>query len=149
MIEGVVVQKLTQIPDNRGMVMHMLRCDSPIFIKFGEIYFSVVNPGAVKAWKRHTKMTQHFAVPVGTIRLVLYDDREGSASNDKTAVIEVGEDNYSLVRIPPLVWYGFKGISTVPALIANCTDMPYDPDEVERIGIADEKIPYVFFLEDE
>src|SRR5690349_19661138 len=57
MIPGVVVSPLKQIPDERGMVMHMLkRTDAP-FAGFGEIYFSIVNPGAVKAWKKHLQMT--------------------------------------------------------------------------------------------
>lgn len=87
-------------------------------------------------------MTQHFAVPVGKIRLVLYDNRENASSFGKLEVLEIGDDNYCLVRIPPLIWYGFKGISLVPALIANCTDMPHDPDEVERLDILNKKISY-------
>lgn len=142
MIEGVVIQKLKQIIDERGKVMHMLRSDFPLFTNFGEIYFSVVNSGAVKAWKKHLKMTQHFAVPVGMIRLVIYDGREGSSSFGKIETLEIGEDNYCLVRIPRLLWYGFKGLSSYPALIANCTDMPHDPNEAERCDPFGETIPY-------
>lgn len=142
MIDGVVSQELKQIVDERGKVMHMLRSDSPIFTRFGEIYFSVVKPGAVKAWKRHFKMTQHIAVPSGKIRLVIYDDREGSPTNGAVDAVEIGEDNYRLVKIPPLVWYGFKGISASSALIANCADLAHDPAEVERINLDDKRIPY-------
>ena len=142
MINGVIISELEQIVDERGKVMHMLRCDSALFEKFGEIYFSVVNSGAVKAWKRHLKMTQHFAVPVGKINLVLYDDRTDSTSCGRVEVIEIGENNYCLVKIPPLVWYGFKGISTVPALIANLTDIPHNPDELERMDSFNDYIPY-------
>ena len=41
MIDGVIVQDLKQISDERGKVMHMLRCDSPLFEKFGEMHLSV------------------------------------------------------------------------------------------------------------
>lgn len=143
-IDGVIIQPLRRIADDRGKVMHMLRVDSPLFTKFGEVYFSAVNPGTVKAWKKHFKMTQHFAVPCGAIRLVLYDDREKSGTCGQVQVIELGEDAYALVRIPPLVWYGFKGISSVAALVANCTDLPHDPDEVERLNLSDKKIPYTW-----
>ncbi len=142
MIEGVIIQKLNQIVDERGKVMHMLRCDSPLFTKFGEVYFSIVNPGVVKAWKRHQKMTQNLTVPVGKIKLVLYDDRKDSLSYGKVEVTEIGEDNYYLVKIPHHICYGFKGISLVPALIANCTNLPHDPDEVININAFDKKIPY-------
>ena len=130
-IEGVIVQELKQIPDDRGRVMHMIRADHPLFEKFGEVYFSEVLPGVVKAWKRHKKITQIFAVPIGKIKLVIYDDRENSTSKGNLKVLEIGRDNYQLVRIPPRLWYGFKCISNQPALIANCTDLPHDPNEVE------------------
>lgn len=142
MIDGVIIQELKQIADERGKVMHMLRADSSLFTKFGEVYFSVVNSGAVKAWKRHSKMVQNFAVPVGKIRLVIYDDRENSKSFGRAEVLEVGDGNYCLVKIPPLVWYGFKGISSTPALIANCSDLPHDPNESEYIELPDKRIPY-------
>lgn len=142
MIEGLVVHELKQIGDERGKVMHMLRADSPLFTRFGEIYFSVVNSGTVKAWKKHLKMTQHFAVPVGRIRLVVYDDRASSSSRGRVEVLDIGEGNYCLVRIPPLLWYGFKGISPAPAMIANCTDLTHDPEEVERIDAFAPAVPY-------
>lgn len=142
MIEGVIIQELKKIADDRGKVMHMLRSDSTLFTKFGEIYFSVVNPQCIKAWKRHLKMTQHFAVPVGNIRLVLYDERKDSVTFGKVAVLDVGQDNYCLVRIPPLVWYGFQSTLPSPALIANCTDLPHDPGEVDRVDVLDGRIPY-------
>lgn len=142
MIEGVITEPLLQFPDDRGRVMRMLRADSPGFEGFGEIYFSTVNPGKVKAWKRHIRMTQRFAVPVGRIRLVLHDARPGSATIGETAVMETGESDYRLIRIPALLWYGFMGISGGPALIANCTDMPHSPDETERMGIDNGIIRY-------
>lgn len=141
-ISGVRVEPLRQMGDERGKVMHMLRADSPLFTAFGEIYFSVVNPGVVKAWKKHLKMTQHFAVPSGKIRLVMYDDREGSGTYGKIQILDVGEWNYCLVKIPPRICYGFKGISKEPALIANCTDMPHDPEEIQRFDVSDRRVPF-------
>lgn len=142
MIEGLVIQELKKITDERGKIMHMLRCDSDLFKRFGEIYFSVVNKNIVKAWKKHLKMTQHFAVPVGKIKLILYDNRKGSLTFGRLNTVELGEDCYFLVKIPPDVWYGFKGISDTPALIANCTDIPHDPDEVVRLDPFSPTIPY-------
>lgn len=144
MIRGIFIKPLKVFSDERGKVMHMLRSDDPLFKQFGEVYFSVVNPGIVKGWKKHLRMTQHFAVPVGKIQLVLYDERKNSPTIGKVDTIEIGEENYALVRIPPLVWYGFKGISLIPTLITNCTDLPYDPKETENVNIGDSRIPYVW-----
>jgi dTDP-4-dehydrorhamnose 3,5-epimerase len=143
-IDGVFVQELRQFVDERGKVMHMLRVDSPLFTRFGEVYFSVVNPGVVKAWKRHREMTQHLAVPMGKIRLVVFDDREGSPTRGNVEVLEIGEDNYRLVKIPPLLWYGFQGLSALPALIANCTDLLHSKEEVENREVTDRRIPFVW-----
>ncbi len=142
-IEGVLIQPLKRIVDERGSVMHMLRSDCSWFTKFGEIYFSAVNPGVVKAWKRHKKMTQHFAVPLAKIRLVLLDDRKTVNSKLLLEEFELGQpDKYCLFRIPPMIWYGFQGISECPALIANCTDMVHNPEETENKEISDKKFPY-------
>lgn len=141
----MVIQPLRQIVDERGAVLHMLRCDSPLFSKFGEIYFSVVFSRVVKAWKRHRRMTQHFAVPVGKIKLVLYDDREKSPGQGRLEEYTLGKPGYySLIRIPPLVWYGFQGSDSTPSLIANLTDLPHDPAELETLPDNSPDIPYTW-----
>lgn len=142
MIEGLVVHDLKQIVDERGKVMHMIRSDSILFTRFGEVYFSKINPKFIKGWKKHLRMTQIFAVPVGMIRIVIFDDRTDSKSYGELTVLEIGENNYCLLKIPPRVWYSFKAISAFPALIANCTDLPHDPTEAEKADIDDHKIPY-------
>ena len=142
MIDGVQIRPLRQILDERGKIMHMLRCDSPEFTKFGEIYFSWVNPNVVKAWHIHSRMTLNYAVPVGNIKLVLYDDRAGSPTKGKVQEIFLGPDNYMLVTIPPFVWNGFKGIGVTPALVANCSDIPHDPTEISRCNPLDGSIRY-------
>ena len=146
MIDGVLVHSLQQIPDERGMVMHMLRCDDPHFERFGEIYFSVIYPGVVKGWHLHKKMTLNYAVVSGMIKLVLYDERPDSSTRGMLQELFVGESNYVLVRIPPGIWNGFKGIGTIPAIIANCATLPHDPDEIMRLDPFDNHIPYDWSL---
>jgi dTDP-4-dehydrorhamnose 3,5-epimerase len=142
-IAGVTLVPLKQMEDARGGVFHMLRCDSPVFSRFGEIYFSLVFPGVVKAWKRHKIMTQHFAVPMGRIRLAVYDDRPGSPSLGQVETFLLGRpDHYFLLRIPPLVWYGFQGLGEGPSLVANCTDLPHDPQEVENRPLTDPPVAF-------
>ena len=142
MINGVVVTPLRQILDERGKIMHMMRCDGSSYIAFGEIYFSAVHPGAIKGWHIHSRMTLNYAVPHGHIKLVLYDDRESSPTRGELMELFLGEDNYCLVTIPPLVWNGFKGYGDTMALVANCTDIPHDPDEISRLDPFDPTIPY-------
>lgn len=142
MIDGVSVQPLKQIPDERGKVMHMLRADAPHFDRFGEIYFSVVYPGAIKAWHLHKRMTLNYAVVSGVIKLVLYDDRADSSSRGELMELFIGESNYCLVTVPVAVWNGFKGLGTQAAIVANCATHPHDPDEIVRMDPMSSKIPY-------
>ena len=145
-IEGVRVTPLRRIPDERGAVFHMLREDSEGFERFGEIYFSLVYPGVVKGWHLHRQMTLNYAVPVGMIKLVCYDDRPDSPTRGNVHEVHVGELNYALVTIPPLVWNGFKGTGVAPALVANCATIPHRPDEIERLDPFTDQIPYDWSL---
>ncbi len=142
MIDGVLIHPLRQIPDERGKIMHMLRANDPYFEKFGEIYFSTVYPGVVKGWHLHKEMTLNYAVPMGTIKLVLYDEREESPTRGELNELFIGEGNYVLVKVPPMVWNGFKGIGVTPALVANCATIPHDPNEISRLDPHHNHIPY-------
>ena len=141
-IHDVKVTPLRRIPDERGAVFHMLREDSPDFERFGEVYFSLVYPGVVKGWHVHSRMTLNYAVPVGMVKLVCYDDRADSPTRGVVQELHVGELNYALVTIPPLVWNDFKGEGTTPALIANCATIPHDPEEIDRVDPFENDIPY-------
>lgn len=142
MIDGVKITPLRQILDERGKVMHMLRNNDAHFQKFGEIYFSCVYPGAIKAWHLHREMTLNYAVPHGRIKLVLFDNREGSGTQGEIQEIFLGVDNYLLVTIPPLIWNGFKGLGTETAIVANCATHPHDPQEILRLDPFDPSIGY-------
>ena len=142
-ILGVVVQPLKEIVDDRGSILHMLRSDETIFKKFGEIYFSEINPRITKAWKQHKRQTQNIAVPTGKIQLAIYDDRPKSKTRGNVAEYTVGRPNhYRLIHIPPMLWYGFQTLGDQPSLIANCVDQSHDPLEVETISADAGQIPY-------
>ena len=146
MIDGVVVSPRKIIPDERGKVMHMLKATDPEFESFGEIYFSFVYPGVIKGWHLHREMIINYAVPVGMIKLVLFDDRAGSKTHGKLQEIYLGEGNHCMVKVPVNVWNGFKGVGTVPAVVANCASIPHDPKEIERMDPFTKKIPYDWSL---
>jgi dTDP-4-dehydrorhamnose 3,5-epimerase len=132
MIEGVAVRPLKRLVDERGEVRHMLRRDDPHFSKFGEIYFSVANPGFVKGWHLHKRMTLNYAVVSGRIHFCLYDARDHSKTKGKFEELSLGLDNYALVSVPPGVWNGFEAEGSEPAVVANCADEPHAADEIVR-----------------
>jgi dTDP-4-dehydrorhamnose 3,5-epimerase len=141
-IEGVEIFPLRRIQDERGAVMHMLRADDPHFQRFGEIYFSVIYPGVIKAWHLHSRMTINYAVIDGNIKLVLYDGRPESKTRGEVQEIFFGQINYQLVRVPPGVVNGFTATGGDGAIVANCADIPHDPSEITRIDPFSADIPY-------
>ena len=147
MIDGVIITPLRQIFDERGKVMHMLREDSPVFSRFGEIYFSCTHPGVVKAWHMHKKMTLNYAVIHGEIKFVLFDDRTDSPTRGEIQEFFISPENYMLVTVPPMVWNGFKSIGTSTSIVANCSTLPHSADELERRSPRDASIPYSWVLE--
>ncbi len=148
MIEGVAVSPRRIIPDDRGKVMHHLKATDPEFEAFGEIYFSTVNPGVVKGWHLHHRMIINYVVPMGMIKLVLFDIREGSKTKGELQEIYLGQDNYVLVKVPPGVWNGFKGLGVTPSLVANCASIPHDPTEIERMDPHQSFIKYDWAVKD-
>jgi dTDP-4-dehydrorhamnose 3,5-epimerase len=146
-ILDVKVIPLRRIPDERGTIYHMLKSTDPHFEKFGEVYMSKVYPGVIKGWHIHKVMTQNYAVPVGMIKLVLYDLRSGSPTYERLMEVFIGEDNYCLVQIPKGVANGYKGMGAGPALVVNGASDPHiSSGEMDRIDPLSDVIPYKWDL---
>ena len=142
MIEGVKITKLKQLVDERGKIMHMIRNDSPIFDKFGEIYFSTINPGYIKAWHLHKEATLNYVCIKGKVNLVLYDDRNKSKSAGVYQNFLLSPNDYFLITIPPYIWNGFKGLDSSESIIANCLDLPHNEKEMVRKDPNDKYFKY-------
>ena len=138
MIKGVLTTTLEVIDTPGGGVLHVMKKSSAGFSNFGEAYFSEVDRGAVKAWKRHKRMTLNLVVPVGKIKFVLFDNRD--MSNTQFQEIIISKDNYCRLTVPPMIWMGFQGISASGAMLLNIANIEHNPDEADRLEI--EKINY-------
>ena len=55
MIKDVIVTRLNVIDTPGGNVLHGMKKSSSGYSGFGEAYFSQIDRGAIKAWKRHKK----------------------------------------------------------------------------------------------
>lgn len=144
LIDGVKVKKLSLIPDERGYLMEMLRIDWDEYEKFGQCYVTACYPGVVKAWHYHKKQVDHFVCPWGMSKVVLYDSRENSSTKGLINEFHIGIKNPMLIKIPPLVYHGFKSEGNEIALIVNIPTELYEysqPDEY-RIQFDDPSIPY-------
>ena len=142
MIHDIKIMPLKIISDNRGKVMHMLRKDSAIFDRFGEIYFSTIFKDSVKAWHLHREATLNYACIKGKVRLVLFDDREKSSTKGKYQEIILSPVNYVLVTIPSNIWNGFKNLDSEESIIANCLTIPHNEKEMVRKDPFDKSFNY-------
>lgn len=144
MIDGVTTRKLKLIPDERGYLMEMLRSDWAEYERFGQVYITAVYPGVVKGWHYHKIQTDHFICVQGMAKVVLYDGRPDSPTHSEINEFFMGTLNPILLKIPPGVMHGFKGIGEEMTLIVNVPTELYNyaaPDE-HRLPAHTAEIPY-------
>ena len=141
-IKGIKITPLKIITDDRGSVMHMMRNDSNIFEKFGEIYFSTILKDKIKAWHLHKEATLNYACVYGNVKLVLFDERKNSETYGVYQELFLSIENYSLITIPPNIWNGFKGLYKEYSIIANCLNLPHNEREMIRSDINDKRFNY-------
>tara|TARA_B100001250_G_C19610606_1_gene704774 strand:+ start:436 stop:864 length:429 start_codon:yes stop_codon:yes gene_type:complete len=132
-ISDIKIFTLSKIEVEGGKVLHAIKNDDEGFKGLGEVYFSFIESGAVKAWKLHKEMTLNLVVPLGMVRFVFCDPIK---PND-FRVEDIGEDNYVRLNVPPNIWFGFQGISDMKSLITNIANIKHDPEEVERKELKD------------
>ena len=133
MINDVLLTPLDIIETPGGDVMHAMRKIDSGFNGFGEAYFSEVSFNSIKAWKRHKEMTLNLVVPIGKIKFVLFDDREGS--NNQFQEVTISRDYYCRLTVPPMVWLGFKGLSKTGSMLLNIANIGHDQLEVDKKNI--------------
>jgi dTDP-4-dehydrorhamnose 3,5-epimerase len=144
MIKDVMTKQLKYIPDERGRLMEMVRNDDGIFTGFGQVYLTTTYPHVVKAWHYHREQDDLITCVKGMLKLVLYDDREGSPTKGEVNEFFIGEFNPMVVRVPKMIYHGWKCVSEEEAIIINMPTEPYNrekPDEF-RLDPHVNDIPY-------
>lgn len=129
MINGVIIKNQKIIPHESGNIFHGLKRSDEEFSTFGEAYFSCVDTGKVKGWKKHKEAVLNLVVPVGKIRFVIYDDRTASSTKDTFQSIELSEENYARLTIPPDLWVAFQGVGENRNMLLNVSSCEHDPNE--------------------
>ncbi len=137
MIEGIIIKKLNKYTDDRGWLTEIFRADELNFDP-AMSYVSLTNPGVARGPHEHVYQSDCFVfLGPGSFCLYLWDRRDSSATNGEYLEIEVGENNPSLVIVPPGVVHGYKCISDIPALSINLPDKLYKgegkKEEVDEI----------------
>jgi dTDP-4-dehydrorhamnose 3,5-epimerase len=137
MINDVIIKTIAKNHDERGFLAELFRADELDF-KPAMSYASFTNPGVIRGPHEHVAQSDCFVfLGPGTFRLYLWDRREASSTNGAKLEIEVGENQPTLVIVPPGVVHGYKCISEIPALSLNFPDKLYrgegKKEEVDEI----------------
>lgn len=135
-MDGVILTPLKQIYTPKGDVFHAIKKSDNGFAGFGEAYFSFVNKGDIKGWKKHTKMTLNLIVPVGEIEFVVYDE-----NSKEFFSVMLSQKNYQRLSVAPGLWMAFRGLDE-NNLLLNLASIEHDPSEALTCDI--NEIKYEF-----
>lgn len=146
MIAGAYCRKLNPIRDERGFLVEILRADWENFFGFGQVYITTALPGVVKAWHYHKNQTDNFCVIKGKAKIALYDAREDSPTRGELEEFLVGEDDWMIITIPPLVYHGFKCIGPEEVYLLNVPNRLYNYEEPDEFRLPPDtpEIPFVW-----
>jgi len=122
-LDGIVLTPLKKIHNPKGDIFHALKRSDIGFDGFGEAYFSTVNQGDIKGWKRHSKMTLNLIVPVGEIEFVIYHEKTKMFFN-----VRLSQDNYQRLTVKAGLWVAFRGVG-IDNMLLNLASIEHDPNE--------------------
>lgn len=146
-IDGVVSTSVPNIVTGNGVTCDAFRADRDGGGNGAEqVLVVTLRPRAISAWHCHERQTDRVAVVQGSIRLVLYDARDGSATRGTIQVHLLAPTRPTLVAVPPGVWHGLQNLEDAPAIFVNVFDRAYrhdDPDEW-RLPVDTDAIPFRF-----
>ena len=126
-MDGVTLTPLKQITHPKGDIFHAMKASDDGFFGFGEAYFSTVNQGEVKGWKKHTEMTLNLVVVTGEIEFVVYDDNSFYS-------VKLSKNNYQRLTVEPGLWLAFKGVSAENMLL-NLASIEHNTNESENVDM--------------
>lgn len=130
---GVSIAKLSKFDVPSGDVFHGLKASESAFAEFGETYFSFIEFGAVKGWKRHNSMLMNLVVPIGAVKFVLSKDAEHESP--EFVSVTLSPDNYCRLTVPPGIWMAFTGRSSGKNMIVNIASIEHDPLESDNLDV--------------
>lgn len=115
-LEYIKKIKLLSFKNNKGNVLRAFRSKEEKIGKFGEVYLSWINKGAIKGWKLHKKMHMNLVVPIGLVRFVFYKD-------NKFKEIIIGEKKYFRIYVPNKIYFAFQNLSKKKSLVINYSNI--------------------------
>lgn len=135
-VDGVEVKRLTIHADTRGTLTPALDIRDPFWDEpIVYAYRISILPGRIKGWGMHLLQTDRYLMAAGSVRVVLFDGREGSPTAGSLVELDFTDRTPGLVKIPPGVWHADQNWGDSEALIVNFPTRPYDPESPDKYRI--------------
>jgi dTDP-4-dehydrorhamnose 3,5-epimerase len=135
-VDGVEVIRLNQHVDGRGSLTPFLSLADTFWREPVVYAYSVmIRPGMIKGWGMHMLQEDRYFVPVGRLRVVLYDGRVDSPTFESFQQIWFSDESCGLVRIPEGVWHADQNWGDSDVWIVNFPTRPYDPVDPDKYRI--------------
>jgi dTDP-4-dehydrorhamnose 3,5-epimerase len=126
-INGVIIREFHRHHDQRGWLAELFRHDElPREYHPTMSYISLTRPGVTRGPHEHREQADLFCfLGSSTFRLYLWDNRSDSPTFDQSWFIDVGEERYVLVIVPPGVVHAYRNIGAVDGLVFNAPNRLY------------------------
>jgi dTDP-4-dehydrorhamnose 3,5-epimerase len=143
MIDGVAIKSIVTHPDERGFFREIIRCTDDFFSEgFGQLSYSHMVDGVVKAWHIHKTQIDWWYLLRGVAKVALFDLRPKSNTYRQLNEFDMDEDTHNIIlKVPAGVAHGLK-ILKGPADLVYVTSTVYNKDEEGRIAYDDAMIGY-------
>jgi dTDP-4-dehydrorhamnose 3,5-epimerase len=147
LIDGVRIRPAVTHPDERGTLCEVYDpawglSDEPLVY----VYQVTIRPKQVKGWVLHRNQSDRLFFSFGTVKVVLYDDREDSPTRGMLNELHFGEHNRAHIVIPPHVWHALQNVGESDAVFINCPTRPYNHEDPDKWSLPKDtdRIPFSF-----
>ena len=130
-MDGVILTPLKQIHHPKGDIFQGMKKSDIGFDGFGEAYFSTINQGEIKGWKKHKKMTLNLIVPIGEVEFVVFEENKKKFLN-----VKISQNNYQRLTVKSGLWLAFKGIGKQNILL-NLSSIEHNPNEADELNLSE------------
>ena len=132
-IDGVKYRLTRPVSHHHGHLTEAFRLDWGVTdVPVVQVNVTVTFPGRIRAWGIHRLTVDRLFAATGSLCIVCYDGRRGSATFGCVNEFMLGERNQGLVVIPPGVYHGWKNIGNDEAAIISMPSQLYQYEEPDR-----------------
>jgi dTDP-4-dehydrorhamnose 3,5-epimerase len=128
-VSKIKVIKLKKFDNPIGDTMKYLSKKSSFFKGFGEVYFSEIKKNKIKGWNYHKKYWCLLSVPFGKVKFNFKNQL-----NSKIKSITIGKKNYSVIIVPPKIYFSFQSEAT-NSLVVNTINGVHNENETIKVSI--------------